>query len=74
MTCDNCGSKLYHRTDDNPETIKKRLEVYLKESSPLIQYYNQRHKLHTLSADGDAEIVLNKIVELAEEYRDSHKV
>jgi adenylate kinase len=74
MTCDNCGGKLYQRTDDNAETIKKRLQVYLKESSPLIQYYNQRQKLHSLSADEDAEIVLNKIVDLAKEYRDSYKV
>lgn len=74
MTCDSCGGKLYQRTDDNAGTIKKRLEVYLKESSPLIQYYNQRQKLHSLSADEDAETVLNKIVDLAKEYRDSYKV
>ncbi len=71
MTCDSCGGKLYQRTDDNAETIRKRLEVYLKESSPLIQYYNQRQKLHSLSADEDAEIVLNKIVDLANPVRNT---
>jgi len=74
MTCDVCGGKLYQRTDDNAQTIKKRLEVYLKESSPLIQYYNQKKKLHSLSADEEAGIVLNKIVGLAKRYRDSDKV
>ncbi len=74
MTCDNCKGKLYQRSDDNPETIKKRLEVYLKESSPVVQYYNEKGSLYRLSADGDAEIVLNKIVELVKERNDSHKV
>lgn len=74
MTCDNCGGKLYQRSDDKDETIKKRLQVYLQDSFPLIQYYNDKHKLYRLSADGDKTIVLNRIIELAKEYNDSHKV
>jgi len=74
MTCDNCGGKLYQRSDDNPQTIKKRLQVYLKESSPLIQYYNDKGNLHRLSADGDAQIVLREIIELVKERDDSYKV
>jgi len=73
MTCDNCGGKLYQRSDDNPETIKKRLQVYLEESSPLIRYYSDKHKLYRLSADGDKDSVLNEIIELANRY-DTHKV
>jgi len=65
MSCDNCQGKLYQRSDDNPQTIKKRLQVYLEESSPLIQYYNDKQKLHSLSADADKNIVLNKIIALA---------
>lgn len=74
MACDTCGGKLYQRSDDRDETIKKRLQVYLKESSVLIQYYNDKHKLCRLSADGDKTIVLNRIIELAKEYNGSHKV
>jgi len=74
MTCDNCGGKLYQRNDDNPETIKKRLQVYLEESSPVIQYYHQKDRLHRLSADGDAQIVLDKIIALVKKRGDSHKV
>ena len=74
MACDNCGGKLYQRSDDKDETIKKRLQVYLEESSPLIQYYNDKHKLYRFSADGDKTIVLNRIIELAKEYNDSDKV
>jgi adenylate kinase len=74
MTCDNCGGKLYQRTDDKPETVKKRLQVYLEESSPLIQYYHEKGSLQRLSADGDARIVLYKIIDLVKERDDSYKV
>lgn len=37
--CDRCGSELIRRADDNPETIRKRLETYHKETEPLINYY-----------------------------------
>lgn len=73
MTCDNCGGKLYQRSDDKPETIKKRLEVYLKESSPLVQYYKDKNKLYRLSADEDKDIVLEKIIDLAKEYNGADK-
>ena len=72
--CDICGGKLYQRTDDREETVKKRLEVYKKEVSSLIQYYEQRKILHRLSADEAAEIVLDKIICLAQELDDSLKV
>jgi len=74
MACDNCGAKLYQRNDDNPETIKKRLQVYLKESSPVVQYYQEKGTLYRLLADIGAEVVLDKIITLVKERDDSHKV
>jgi len=65
MLCDKCGGNLYQRTDDKEETIKTRLEVYKKEVFSLIQYYEASRKLHRISADEEAGIVLNKIVHLA---------
>lgn len=62
--CDNCGGVLYQRTDDKEETIRKRLEVYLKETSALIKYYQEKKILHTLCADDDAGVVLNKMIQL----------
>lgn len=53
--CDRCGGRLYQRTDDKPETIKKRLEVYRKSSSGLINYYRSRGILETVSGDLDVE-------------------
>lgn len=72
--CDVCRGSLYQRTDDKEETVKKRIEVYKNEVASLIEYYERKNKLYRLSADGDAKIVLDKIVELAKKYDDSLKV
>lgn len=72
--CDNCGGKLFQRTDDKEETVRKRIEIYKNEVSALIQYYKQKQKLYELSADEEAEVVLNKIIQLVKVYHDSPKV
>lgn len=40
--CDKCGGKLVRRVDDEPETVKARLEVYHKKTEPLKAYYAER--------------------------------
>jgi len=40
--CDQDGSRLQQRSDDKPEKVKRRLEVYQEQTSPLIDYYEQR--------------------------------
>ena len=62
MICDYCGGVLYQRSDDNPQTIKKRLDVYKDDSSPLIRYYEAQGILKRLDADRDADPVLEEIV------------
>lgn len=42
MVCDKCGGPLYQRSDDNPEVIKKRLEVYSKQTNPLIHFFKKK--------------------------------
>lgn len=37
--CDACGGELFQRDDDKEETIRKRLQVYADQTSPLIDYY-----------------------------------
>lgn len=72
--CDACGGALYQRADDNVDTIKNRIEVYNKEVATLIKHYKDKQKLHTISADLDAEVVLKKIIALSKEVNDSVKV
>jgi adenylate kinase len=74
MLCDKCGNTLYHRSDDNEDTIKNRLEVYRKESHPLIQYYEKEKKLQRILADKDPEVVLQEMLRLISDNRDSVKV
>lgn len=71
--CDICKGKLFQRSDDNEQTVRKRIEVYKNEVSMLIEYYRLLGKLHELSADEDAQIVLSKIVQLACGLDDQHK-
>ncbi|MDD5731047.1 MAG: adenylate kinase [Candidatus Omnitrophica bacterium] len=72
--CDNCKGKLYQRADDKEETIKKRLEVYKKEVTPLIKYYETQNKLFRLPGDEKPDIVLEKIIKISDKYNDSAKV
>ena len=41
--CDKCGGSLYQRSDDTPEVIKRRLQVYQKQTSPLLQHYKEKN-------------------------------
>ncbi len=43
--CDFDGSELYQRDDDKAETVKRRIHVYLEQTSPLISYYRDHGKL-----------------------------
>ncbi|NMC59197.1 MAG: adenylate kinase [Candidatus Methanofastidiosa archaeon] len=42
MTCDSCGFKLNQRDDDKEEVVRNRLEVYRKQTAPLIMYYKNK--------------------------------
>ena len=56
--CDTCGGEVYTREDDQPEAIKKRLEVYREQTAPLIQFYQQKG----LVIDIDARPMVDEIV------------
>lgn len=49
--CDHCGEKLTQRKDDRPETIKHRLEMYERETRPLIDYYAKKGLLYEVPGD-----------------------
>jgi len=55
-TCDSCGAtELYHRADDNEETIGKRLETYENETAPLVNYFNEKGLLLKVKGIGEIE-------------------
>ena len=53
--CDNCGGRLIQRKDDTPETVKARLEVYHKETEPLVDFYRQKGLLKRVEAASSKE-------------------
>ena len=61
--CDVCGGKEFKtRSDDNKETVKKRLETYHKEASDIIKYYKKQNKFHQVSgASGEALITHEQV-------------
>lgn len=53
--CDHCGEALTQRKDDKPETVKHRLEMYQKETQPLINYYKKESLLYDVPGDYDVK-------------------
>ena len=53
--CDYCGTKLIQREDDKEEVILKRLEVYKKQTEPLVEYYNKKGLLFKVDANKDID-------------------
>jgi adenylate kinase len=53
--CDSCGAELYTRDDDKIEAIRKRLEVYRRQTEPLIAYYRERGLLHDIDSSESVE-------------------
>ena len=60
--CDFDDSELYQRDDDKPETVKRRIQVYLDQTSPLITYYRDRGKLVEIDGMQTIEQVTQKLV------------
>lgn len=60
--CDLCGGKLTVRDDDMPETVQKRLDVYHKQTQPLIDYYNKEGILKTVDGTQDVDKVFEDIL------------
>ena len=60
--CDACGSELVLRDDDKPETVKNRLDVYHKQTQPLIDFYNAKGILKSVDGTVDMKDVFAAIV------------
>jgi adenylate kinase len=59
--CDRCGGELYQREDDSEETVRRRLEVYARQTAPLLDYYRQRSLLTIVPGEGPIESIRQAI-------------
>lgn len=63
--CDKCGSTEFsRRKDDNPDTVRTRLQAYYKETSPLLGYYYAKGLLKQVDGMADIDIVTAQIDEI----------
>ncbi len=67
--CDNCEGTLMHRSDDEPETVRRRLEVYRELTAPLIDYYRD-HGPEPVPVESAASVdeVWEKVVEVFSDH------
>jgi adenylate kinase len=62
--CDRCGGELYQRADDNEETVQNRLDVNIKQTQPLLAYYDDKGYLKNIDGQQDIDKVFDDIDEL----------
>lgn len=55
--CDRCGGELYQREDDSEDTVRHRLQVYARQTEPLLDYYRDRALLRTVAGEGPIESI-----------------
>jgi adenylate kinase len=59
--CDACGGVLYQRADDSEATVRERLQVYDRQTAPLLDYYRQRGLLTIVTGEGAIEDIRGAI-------------
>jgi adenylate kinase len=60
--CDRCGGELFQRDDDREEVIRKRLEVYEKETAPVVGYYRKKGVLKNVPGQGSIDEIFGGIL------------
>jgi len=60
--CDHCGGELYQRDDDNKVTVQNRLNVYMKQTAPLIDYYKGQGKLLEVNGNQPVDAVSKEML------------
>ena len=67
--CDKCGGELYQRADDNEETVQNRLDVNIKQTKPLLDFYEAKGYVKTINGQQDINRVFADIKTCLGDYR-----
>ena len=67
--CDVCGGEVIQREDDTEDAIRRRLELYERQTAPLIEWYESREQLAKVSGVGSPDAVLRRIIRAVEDRR-----
>lgn len=65
--CDVCGGELLQREDDTEQVLRRRLDLYARQTQPLIGYYRGQSKLTAVDSSRDAELTYAAAVEALRE-------
>lgn len=65
--CDLDGGKLYQREDDNPETVANRLNVNVKQSKPILEFYDNKGVLKNIDGSRDINVVTEDVINILEQ-------
>lgn len=60
--CDRCNTHLTYRSDDQPEVISKRLQIYNEQTAPLIMYYKELKLLHTIDCNHTEKEIFHQML------------
>jgi len=63
QTCESCGGALITRSDDQPEAVQRRLQVYRQQTEPLVEYYSRAGILERIPAAGTVDEVFATVSE-----------
>ena len=64
--CNNCGSTLAQRKDDEPETVRKRIQVYNNETAPLVEHFKKKTMIVDIDASKKPKEVFNNVIGVVE--------
>lgn len=67
--CDVCGDKLFQRPDDTSEAVSNRLEVYQKQTAPLVDYYKEKGLLKDIDGTNDIDVVFAEIDKIVASFK-----
>ena len=67
--CDLDGGKLYQREDDNTETVSNRLKVNIKQSKPILEYYDQKCVLKNIDGAKDIDDVTSDVIQILDDLK-----
>lgn len=59
--CDRCGGEVYRRRDDEPEVVRERLNVYQRQTKPVIDYYKQKGMLTSFNGNQAPDKVYSEL-------------
>lgn len=62
--CDVCSDNVVQRKDDSEETVKERLDVYNKQTEPLVEYYNSKGVIYSIDGTQDIEDVFKSVSDI----------